>query len=259
MSLIRDVSFWGVLVPADDRGNGAIYPIRALDCPAGSGGERGRLIRAASGFLNTAVTDRIRFFTDADFDRLLGIALPGNVILTDGRDLECYAITESCLERICRICFPACEHTGTELIRDIRSTMRPIGILRILSNQRGLKLPFRKTFERDFSRFIRLQADGSPTVDMATLVQVLLQNAGISLARQSEILQLHQQASAAYAHIADTQVIHGKDLLRFLGWRFDVSSDEAERHLFMSASNELGRIQAQQNILATRRWLTAVA
>src|SRR5215216_1888695 len=95
---VRDLVFWQDLFPVAERFDGVVYEISSLECPKGPGGERGRLIRAAAEFLDTPVAARVRFFADADSDRLLRNELPTNVILTGGRDLESYGLSESCID-----------------------------------------------------------------------------------------------------------------------------------------------------------------
>lgn len=253
---LRDLSFWRMLIPSHQRKNGAIYEIKALESPVGPDGERGRIIRSAASFLSTPVSDRVRFFCDADFDRLLATRLPANVILTDGRDLESYALSESCLERIARICFPASTYNGAELLTSARLIVRPIGVLRLVARKNGLDFPFRRTFDNNFGRFLIAGPEAPTSIDINGLIRILIQNSGGSLRDQSEILQSHSMESEAYKDTPDVQLIHGKDLLRFLSWRFGVQLAEMERHLFMSALHDIEEIRNQQNILTVREWLT---
>jgi hypothetical protein len=93
----RDVAFWKSVVPFVERGNSVVYPISELDIPVPvQGGHRGRLLWYAAQVSGSPHRGRILFFVDADQDRILGIDGPENVIFTDGRDLESYALTESC-------------------------------------------------------------------------------------------------------------------------------------------------------------------
>jgi len=97
----RDVAFWKVIVPVMLRGDTVIYPISEILADPVSGGERGRLLWYARTIGETLLAQRLSFFADADNDRVLQIPQPKNVTLTDGRDLESYALSECCMIRVC--------------------------------------------------------------------------------------------------------------------------------------------------------------
>jgi Protein of unknown function (DUF4435) len=254
----RDLSFWGILIPPHLRKDGNIYPISSLDCPAATGGERGRIIASATNFITTTVSDRVRFFADADTDRVLNITVPPNVFFTDGRDLESYGLSEACLARIISICFPADSVSAFDLMSSIETAVRPIGILRVVDRRENLLLPFRKTFDRDFGRFLVLDgASGKYSVEIEKLVRILLQNQRGSLRELQNILQMQQDTVAALEDIPSAQLVHGKDLVRFLALQFSVQPDEMERHLFMSAAHDSGQIRRQANISRALQWLTS--
>ena len=90
---LRDLAFWKILVPIMERANTVIYPISEILIDIENGGERGRLFAFARLIQGGPLQARVRFFADADYDRILNIECPENVVLTDWRDLEAYALS----------------------------------------------------------------------------------------------------------------------------------------------------------------------
>ncbi|HEV2173062.1 MAG TPA: hypothetical protein VGR71_05820, partial [Nitrospira sp.] len=152
------------------------------------GGERGRLLWYARHIFETPLRDRISFFADADGDRILGVLPPGNVTFTDGRDLESYALTEPCLIRLCLQGFGASEPEASRLLPVVISVARPIGVLRILSAAGELRLPFRRTFERNGLRRFLDGKKFEALLDVVRLVSTLMQNAKIPLSKKDLML-----------------------------------------------------------------------
>jgi hypothetical protein len=189
----RDIAFWRDTVPLQKGPDVVTYPISVLECETGEGGERGRLIRAARLLQNTPAAPRIRFLADANGDLFLGKIPPPNVTLTDGRDLENYAISSSCLDHICKTAFPAKGETGAELLEVLREVARPIGILRIASERAELKLPFQRTLSenRGVKRFIKI-VDGVSCLDIPQLLTTLIQNSAQSRAIQDSAMQAYE-------------------------------------------------------------------
>ncbi len=252
---MRDLAFWRELVPSSTRPNGVIYPISFLECPNVEGGNRGRLLATASAFAATAGAGRVRFFADADADRVLQNEVPPNVFLTDGRDLESYGLSESCIDRICTIGFPSSDHRGKALLSAVTAVVRPVGILRIGTRKTGLNLPFRQSMElKGFGRFIS-DGENQPTLDIEYLIRVLIQNAGLSMTLCKKVSDMQREAEAAYVTTPDEQLVHGKDLLMFLAWWFKVDASQIERLFFLSLANEGSKIVDRPSILATRQWL----
>jgi len=249
----RDISIWKFIVPVSARNNGVIYPISSLECEPGAGGERGRLMRSASTIYKTGVhEDRVRFFADADADRLLGKSAEVNVTLTDGRDLESYGLVASSLERFCEIGFPSKADTASSVIKLLEAVVRPLGVLRVASDRNGLKLPFQRTFEgKGIGRFID---QASSSLDLERLLKTLLQNATMGLRELGRIRQLLDEENARLQALPLNQLAHGKDVTLLLAWRFGISQFEAERLLFMALSAE-PELLTKGSIGQIRSWL----
>lgn len=253
---IRDQAFWGGTISPQCRAGTVIYPISSLKIDQGTGGERGRLLRAAAIFEDSPAAERIHFVADTDADRILNKRVKQNITLTDGRDLESYALSPSCLGHLCDTAFPISGITQAELLLQVSTILKPIGILRIVSDRHGLRLPFQQTFERQngLSRFI---TGTGPTaqLDLQRLVTVLIQNSSHQLNIIQTVLTDFERESVALAATPIEQTVHGKDLLRLLAWRFGVSVLEIERLLFVSIKLDVQRILQLPNIGIIQNWL----
>jgi hypothetical protein len=252
----RDIAFWRDTVPLQKGPDVVIYPISFLECEAGEGGERGRLIRAARRLLNTPAAPRIRLFADANGDPFLGKIPPPNVTFTDGRDLESYAISSRCLDHICKTAFPAKGETAAGLLKLLREVARPIGMLRIASERAGLNLPFQRTLRenRGVNRFMKM-VDGFPNLDIPRLLTTLIQNSGQSLAMLVSAMQAYEKECLTLTMIPDHKIIQGKDLIQVLAWYFSVRPDEMTRLLFMSLALESEQVRNCENIRLLQDWM----
>lgn len=249
----RDLSIWKIIAPVSGRNNGVIYPITFLECEPGEGGERGRLVRSAQAIHQFGLgDDRVRFFIDADSDRLLKKVLGANVILTDGRDLESYGLGPSPLGRFCEIGFPSRVDTASSIAQLLEGIARPIGTLRVASDRNGLKLPFQKTLGlKGIGRFIDQR---SASLDLDRLMRSLLQNAGKGLGELERLSQMFDDEKDKLVSLPLDQVAHGKDVTLLLAWHFGITQAEAERLLFMAISAEPELI-TKGNAGGLKRWL----
>lgn len=257
----RDLGFWRELFPLNDRGNVVIYPISVVECPSIEGGERGRLIWCAEEFTHHP-EHQVLFFGDADSDEILMRCLPQNVILTDGRDLESYGISDECFDRIAMTGLGLAESKSKQLFACIETVARPLGLVRIAvarlqsSNTDGTpKLPFQKTLSRGVSRFV----NGSKTsaqFDLNRFLQNLLQNAEISLKNLEGMVQLFHVERSNQSKLSHEKVVHGKDLVLILSWFFNVNEEYAESMLFLSIDYE--SLKNKENIGKVLSWAYAV-
>ena len=251
---IRDLAFWRDL-PLE-RGPGAvIYPISFLECEPGEGGERGRLIRAARFFQDRGWVTRIHFFADANGDRFLERPLPPAVTLTDGRDLESYALSPECLQHFYKIAFPERDGTGAALLQLLSKIARPIGVLRIASERASLRLPFSKTLADDRLKRFLTASDDAVGLDMNHLITALIQNAGQSLAIKDYVIRNYEDERTRLSTTSDHLIIHGRDTRRVLAWQFGVSINEIERLIYMSLALDRNRIREFPNVKDVENWL----
>lgn len=152
---------------------------------------------------------RIRFFADADFDRICGRTTPSNVWLTDCRDLEHYLLDDRSIAKVWGVALGR-NQVDARGIRDaVLSAGRTLGILRFMSEADGSCLPFQRT-----ALVGRIAADEqSVMVDLKRLLEVLLQNAGRSLRELSELERKHQEWTLRYEEAPSCDLAHGKDCL----------------------------------------------
>lgn len=243
----RDLAFWREIIPTLLRENAVVYPISVLQIPDVPGGERGRAIACAG---ITAAHRQVRYFVDADYDRILGVHHMDSVILTDARDLEGYALTQVTLGTICRRWF-AREDDGAEALLFVSTLGRPLAALRVLSARQALNLPFRRTFEN--RRLDRYLAEGEAIVlNINRVLRALLQNS-LGLDVLDELVVSYANEQVTLAAQADDQIIHGKDAIWILAWYFEIERNEMERLLYCCV--DYLQVRNQPNIRIASQWL----
>jgi hypothetical protein len=259
----RDLAFWHQVVPIIERGDTAIYSISAVECDNVPGGERGRLIWFAQQVALSAYAERILFFADADTSVLLGQAVPANVILTDGRDLECYGYNAPCMEHINHVAFGRPPGGGAAVLSYIEAIARPLGLLRLGAARTKCRLPFQNGFdEGNFKRCATFRA-GVASIDLNRTANTLLANArrreieeveGVTAA---DLVALVDGEGATHAATASVMLLHGKDIIAALAVVYDVGCDEMGRHLFSAIVYHLPTIRHQPNLAQAEQWVRA--
>jgi Protein of unknown function (DUF4435) len=249
----RDLAFWRELVPSLERGDTVIYPISVIECESAEGGERGRLLCIARAVLTSHSSCRVLFFADADYDRILGRGEPSNVVLTDGRDLESYGLTQACFKRLCVRGIGMDETAAKPVFDHVVEVTRPIGMLRVASTRAQLELPFQRTLERRGLRRFLLGDEFDARVDIEKLISTLLQNANLSLAKKGEVGKLLQRENEALRDIGHDQIVHGKDFTRALACCLDLDEKQIERLLFLSM--DFPEIASRPNIAQVQGWV----
>jgi len=152
---LRDISFWKAVVPPSERKDTVVYTIGEIEIEASVlGGERGRLKHFAEQILPTTVAPRVLFFADDDCSSLVGACVPSNVVLTDGRDVEAYALTPSTFERLCVTGLAKSEAFACDLFECVVRIGRAAGLVRVTSDSEEWDLPFQKTTKNGYARFI---------------------------------------------------------------------------------------------------------
>lgn len=250
----RDLAFWRSLIPSLERRNTVIYPISQLDCPGVSGGERGRMIHVAAEVKASAFCARVLFFVDADTDRIQGSLLPGNVVLTDGRDLEAYGISATCIGEICVSGF-ARDDESIAVLDLIRLFCRPIGILRVTSARMNWDLSFQQTLgEKGFRKLLK-RGSGDLRLDLEHLWTSLLQNSSISLSQKVSMRLIYEDDVARLTHLNEAEIVHGKDLIHMLAAYFGQESSSVEALLFMSISSNIESLRRLPNLKLVEEWV----
>ena len=190
-----------------------------------AGGEKGRLLHFAELVKETGLS--IRFFSDADYDRLLDriTALPSNVTLTDGRDIEAYFLREDCFEKIVNLAIRTDRFSGQDLLNQIIHICKELAVLRIYSELNELALPFRRTSLR---RHLEIAGFHQLHINLESYLGVLLQKANMSLELRGNILESLAGIQEEYQAADDTELVHGKDLIEVLGEVFLANNQSRE-------------------------------
>lgn len=206
---VRDRQFLEWLVGSDKHSKATVTEMEFVDVPGTLvGGQRARLMAFAMQALEDDAT--IRFFADADFDRLTGAAVPANVWLTDGRDLEGYLIRADCVEKIWRLALNA-EVDADALLSCVVDAAKAVTFLRLASLELQLDLPFNATTLRG-----RVTATPSCVeVHRETFARALLQNGEVTLGRLDELIA-RATTIAESAPEPECDLIHGHDFLELL-------------------------------------------
>ncbi len=202
----RDRLFLTWLLARRGDPNASVLEMAFVNLPGPAlGGERGRLIRFAEWLGDREV--KIRFFADADWDRILGRPVPQRVWLTDHRDMEGYVLRLECFDKVLRLGVATDRVTAEWLLRIVRDEGRRLGLVRLMSEVDSLRLPFQATRLR---RYIGVDK-GRVQVDLGAYLRALVQNAGISLSRLDEFRGRLEDLERAFAATPDEELIHGKD------------------------------------------------
>jgi len=195
------------------------------------GGERGRLFEFARFLEDKPV--RIQCFADADTDRILKRPIPSRVWLTDGRDLEAYVLSIHCIDKVLRVGICVDGVSAEELMRAVTREGRLLGVLRLMSELDGLKLPFQKT---KLANYVEWKND-QLVVGISEYLRALLQNAGISLAKHADLLDRLAELNQKYNATPSFDLLHGKDafcLLHKALAKYKIGEEAFGRMLWMS-------------------------
>ncbi len=179
-----------------------ILEIGSVDLPRESGAKSRILALAAVTRSNT----RIRFFVDADHDRVLGRTPPSGVIETDYRDREGYVLNEECIDKALLHGIGVDVPDAHSVLGQVGPAARQLAMLRLVSEQNDLKLPFQAL---EISAGVRIRS-GHMVFDLGRLLRSLVDQS-IGQARLPEVHKLLEKAAVDTKDVEDMQLIHGKD------------------------------------------------
>jgi hypothetical protein len=228
----RDLAFWRALVPITNRTNTQVIKASTVkDITSSTNGEKARLLALSEAFVEEGLSERVKFFVDADNDHLLNTTYDKCVVLSDYRDLESYCFTEECLNKFISIGLAKTQINIVELLQDIINICSPLGFLRYISESSNRNLPFQKTFDGNGRK--KYMCVRTKSLKNDNLIRTLLQNARISLNDlpivKSELLLIIDESN-----IDIRKVIHGKDWLFYLSMYLSLCPDSIESQLFLS-------------------------
>lgn len=253
----RDTDFWKNVVPVTERRNCVIYSIEEIDIPIGEGGNKGAALILANATLEWPNSERIHYFLDSDNDNLLGLEHSVNVTLTDFRDVESYTLIDEVFDRLCR----DGANYNTKKIGDTRAaltgTARCVGVLRVVSERSKLRLPFQAAL-RDGSlhRFFKRKGS-SYELSVNGLIAALANQAELSGRELYNVIELFKAEEPGFADTEDRDVVHGKDLIAFLSWYFEIPLDIAAGLVKLTLATEIVCIRNRPRIGAVEQWVRA--
>ena len=172
------------------------------------GGAKKKLVDLAT---RLGVNDRLRFFADADYDRLLERVLPPQVLLTDARDMEGYVLHAECLEKVLRLGTHTDNADPSGILAHVVAACREVGLLRVASEQNGWAMPFRsvRPTGKAIVRNLALEFDFE-----GYLMSLVDQSVGRS--RLGEVRAALVILQRDLNGVPDAELVHGKDALDLL-------------------------------------------
>jgi len=196
----------------------------------------------------------VKFFLDADFDRVLGKICPTNVLLTDKRDLEGYYYSENVITKLIFHVFKLKGVRYDQLIKNVHSIAKYISCCRILSLATNLKLPFQNT---DLSRHVVFEG-GVWVVKKKELVRALLQQAKISLKNLNNILDSVEYVNEEITDADIEDMLHGKDtawiILKLLRKKYKSYDENIQ---FFCASFERSEVEQYPSLKDTLQYISS--
>lgn len=204
----RQVLLW--LAHDKTRGEVVVQDINAVHVPGVVGGNRGRLVAFARAMVGEA---RVRFFADADYDRLLGIPLPANAWFTDYHDMEAYAIWTDCGHKAMRLAAGRSKSEARSAVEQSLAAARKTGYVRIADVINRWQLPFQRfpparqarvrgnTLEFNWQRWITSLVSASST----------------GAASIGDVTRRVAEIASNFSGTTDHEIVHGKDFVGFLG------------------------------------------
>lgn len=194
--------------------NTQIREIDFVHIKSNTGGKKGRIIKFAQLIENKVIN--IYFFADADFDRILKVKLPSNIILTDNNDMEGYILSEQGIKKLLKVGLSSEKITPNNLLNSIFSVGRKIGILRITSYSKNLKLPF-KIVNENFNRYILIDNQYNVKFKDEKYIRALLQaSQNLTLRDFNRINDLYLKNISKFKTTESLKLTNGKDALLIL-------------------------------------------
>ncbi len=253
---VTDVTLWKLFVPVVERESGTVYSIDEIDLVVDAGGNKARVLELARITADWPEADRLHYFVDSDFDRILGFEHIARVTTTDGRDIESYALDTEVLDCLCDIGVGGVKTTSDEISSQVDLLLRPVSEVRIASLSRNWSLPFQETLaDGSLKRFFR-QRRGVAELDRGALLQALASRAQAYVSDEELIAESDAFKESLNA-LPAFEIIHGKDLIALLGWALALPLHVIQGLMVLSmnaCSSALGR---HPNISKVREWVAA--
>lgn len=197
------------------------HELRPVEC-----GGKNTVLETLNLLHGQTVLQRVWGLVDADFDRLLNRAKPSRVVYTDEADLEtsllllqCSQPTQMNMEKLLAATVDADkkrifeQHKGCSLVEHVRCTTLQFGVLRLLNEQQGWCISFKKISVLNSQWFdqgtLTLRA---PDLYRAFIAKLQAAGHGIELHQLSSLIQACEQ----HGWLSGWQMVQGHDLLAVL-------------------------------------------
>jgi hypothetical protein len=252
---IRDVQFWRLVVPANERPHATVAPIGIIECAPVDGGERGRAIWLARVLEGSAVRDRVRFFLDADNDAVLPHDIPQSVILTDFRDLESYAANDNCFQALL-YAHGRNPDDYAQFGDEIFGIGKTLGAARVANCLLGTCLSFNDAFLARPGTVLVVDG-GRLTLDRARFLTRLFATTALT---QDEADFFAAEVELLECGLADDDpriLLCGKDFAAILATHFKVHQQDAYRSIHQALAGEIGNVRALPKFAAAEAFCRA--
>jgi hypothetical protein len=246
-----DVRFFNWAAGEQRDPNCLVVPIESAAIDVPSGGNRARVIALAREAL--AATGSIRCFVDSDPWRASGEALPSNVWVTDGSDLEMYVLCEECIEKVLFLAAGAPSLDPARVLKTAFEAGREVAAIRVCSERQALDLPFQST---NLVKHVGIAGD-QVSLERDAYLAALLQNSGVSLSAFERIADEVDAVKREYETVSDREFVLGKDAFSLVGevlLSTGISRDDGGKVLW--ASFERGLVARHPNLAAALEFLT---
>lgn len=248
-----DLRFWSLLVPFSQRSRTTVYPARRIEIEGVEGGERGRALRLAEALWGTSVQDKVLFLVDADHDRINGKCYNSNVVFTDFRDLEVYAYNQSALE-VLLFSMREDPSLSAQTLAAFDAILRPCGLLRIADFLNDLRLPFQRTLGGKLRKYVA-GTKSNPRIEPDRLIGSLLQNNHESLTDVARVRMMYDDAESAFGSLPSPDLVHGKDFVGAVAWRFGLNWAEAERAILSCLGSCAAMVRSLPNLAKVEQFV----
>jgi hypothetical protein len=177
------------------------------------GGNRTRLLRFAEQVLDSGAS--IRCFADRDSpdQDATPAKIPDNVLMSDGRDLESYVLTEKNLQKVIKVGCGIAELEAATVLPAVMELARRMAAMRVMSDRKGWKLPFARGGWTGAITSNRRSVGLNNRRALASL----LQSAKVSLKELNGALSEIDVIMEEQRQMPDIEVVRGKDAMIFLG------------------------------------------
>ena len=146
-----------------------------------------------------------------------------------------------------------CERTR----KAVANTIRRVGALRLISEKHSFGFPFRKAFlDGSLKRFFR-RSGSERELKLQSLLDAVGSLTGMGHSEREEVRKLLIAEETELANVPDHQIVHGKDLVSFVSWYFEMPLEIAAGMIRLALSSEIEALRAQPRLGEAVQWVKA--